>query len=202
MEEKKEQETRGRGRIYGILTVSCLSTLIFAGLYVQQVQRMKEGQEEAYRTEATGSLQEEYAAALREIAQKEEREEARSRLLELAGTFIHACYVEPDSRESMLAGCQRYTTDELQESLEVLAEYRDFEEAERELCFYTVFGDVDEEEETGEAMALFTVRSSIKGTDRLEEHTYLLRFAAEPNEEGNYLVSTIYTMQEVSFSAD
>lgn len=201
-----EQNKRDR-KVYILLGISCLATVWFAWRYTGQIKQTKQETEGEGTGDGVGtSMEEAYRKIVRELEDAEEKEMSREQAGGIVSEFIHAAFVDPDSREAMLAGCRHYVTDRVYKDLEVLSEYRDFaqdtEERTRELSFCEIYSDVDPEEGTGTAMALFTVRT-VTDDEVAADETYLLRVGVEEAEDGGgYRIGTVYTMQEFEFGAD
>ena len=192
----------GRKRIIGLLTISCVATLCFAGLYVKELQKERQ-------LEATGifndvseldELRTDYIAAVNRADQAERIENDRKVVNDLILSFLDAYFILPSSREALLTGCENYVSDDAWRSVELLSENQDYGEKDRELFYYQ--GDCTELEETDsqyDTFAIFTIREIENGS--ASDQSYMLVTTVEV--DGNTAqITNIQTMTKIYFHAD
>ena len=125
------EKQKNRKQILVILIVSWILTIVFALLYMQQLQKEKQrvetGQFDAADMEA---LQADYADAVSRADQLTEKEAERQLVNDTVLSFLDAYFLLPNSREALLSGCENYVSEEAKQTLEVLAKNRAYNQKE------------------------------------------------------------------------
>ena len=127
----KDQQKNKR-QFFGILVVSWVLMLIFAALYVQQLQKEKAWNEAGELTDVSEleALRADYASAVARYDQAEEKEAERKKVNDTVLSFLDAYFLLPDSREALLSGCENYVAEDAWRTLELTTQTK-------ENCFTT-----------------------------------------------------------------
>lgn len=197
----KDQQ-KSKRQFFGILVVSWVLMLIFAALYVQQLQKEKAWNEAGELTDVSEleALRADYASAVARYDQAEEKEAERKKVNDTVLSFLDAYFLLPDSREALLSGCENYVAEDAWRTLELLSKNKKYNSNERELFYYR--GDCTEHEEDDgiyEAFAIFTIRE-IDGNEASDQ-SYMLAVTVEADEESAEIID-IQTLTEIYFHAD
>ena len=193
---QEEKQKVDRKRIVGLLTISCVATLCFAGLYVKALQKERQLEEAGMLSDASelDELWTDYIAAVNRADQAEQIENNRKLVNDLILSFLDAYFILPSSREALLTGCENYVSEEL------LSENQDYGEKDRELFYYQ--GDCTELEDNDsqyDAFAVFTIREIENGS--ASNQSYMLVTTVEVG--GNTAqITNIQTMTKIYFHAD
>lgn len=133
----KDQQ-KSKRQFFGILVVSWVLMLIFAALYVQQLQKEKAWNEAGELTDVSEleALRADYASAVARYDQAEEKEAERKKVNDTVLSFLDAYFLLPDSREALLSGCENYVAEDAWRTLELLSENKKYNSNERELFYY------------------------------------------------------------------
>lgn len=118
----KDQQ-KSKRQFFGILVVSWVLMLIFAALYVQQLQKEKAWNEAGELTDVSEleALRADYASAVARYDQAEEKEAERKKVNDTVLSFLDAYFLLPDSREALLSGCENYVAEDAWRTLELLS---------------------------------------------------------------------------------
>ena len=132
---QEEKQKVDRKRIVGLLTISCVATLCFAGLYVKALQKERQLEEAGMLSDASelDELWTDYIAAVNRADQAEQIENNRKLVNDLILSFLDAYFILPSSREALLTGCENYVSEDAWRSVELLSENQDYGEKDREL---------------------------------------------------------------------
>ena len=133
----KDQQ-KSKRQFFGILVVSWVLMLIFAALYVQQLQKEKAWNEVGELTDVSEleALRADYASAVARYDQAEEKEAERKKVNDTVLSFLDAYFLLPDSREALLSGCENYVAEDAWRTLELLSKNKKYNSNERELWIY------------------------------------------------------------------
>ena len=191
-----------RKRIIGVLTISCVATLCFAGLYVKELQKEKQLEAAGILNDAPklNELRTDYIAAMNRADQAEQIENNRKLVNDLILSFLDAYFILPSSREALLTGCESYVSEDAWRSVELLSDNQDYGEKDRELFYYQ--GDCTELEETDsqyDTFAVFTIREIEDGS--ASDQSYMLVTTVEVNGKMAQ-ITNIQTMTKIYFHAD
>ena len=197
----KDQQKNKR-QFFGILVVSWVLMLIFATLYVQQLQKEKAWNEAGELTDVSEleALRADYASAVARYDQAEEKEAERKKVNDTVLSFLDAYFLLPDSREALLSGCEEYVSEDAWRTIELLSDSRDYNEAERELFYYQ--GDcteLEDEDSQYHAFAIFTIREIENG--EANDQSYMLAATVETDGTAAQ-ITDIETMTAIYFHAD
>ena len=197
----KDQQKNKR-QFFGILVVSWVLMLIFAALYVQQLQKEKAWNEAGELTDVSEleALRADYASAVARYDQAEEKEAERKKVNDTVLSFLDAYFLLPDSREALLSGCEEYVSKDAWRTIELLSDSRDYNEAERELFYYQ--GDcteLEDEDSQYHAFAIFTLREIENG--EANDQSYMLAATVETDGTAAQ-ITDIETMTAIYFHAD
>ena len=199
---QEEKQKVDRKRIVGLLTISCVATLCFAGLYVKALQKERQLEEAGMLSDASelDELWTDYIAAVNRAGQAEQIENNRKLVNDLILSFLDAYFILPSSREALLTGCENYVSEDAWRSVELLSENQDYGEKDRELFYYQ--GDCTELEDNDsqyDAFAVFTIREIENGS--ASNQSYMLVTTVEVG--GNTAqITNIQTMTKIYFHAD
>ena len=197
----KDQQ-KSKRQFFGILVVSWVLMLIFAALYVQQLQKEKAWNEVGELTDVSEleALRVDYASAVARYDQAEEKEAERKKVNDTVLSFLDAYFLLPDSREALLSGCEEYVSEDAWRTIELLSDSRDYNEAERELFYYQ--GDcteLEDEDSQYHAFAIFTIREIENG--EANDQSYMLAATVETDGTAAQ-ITDIETMTAIYFHAD
>ena len=197
----KDQQ-KSKRQFFGILVVSWVLMLIFAALYVQQLQKEKAWNEAGELTDVSEleALRADYASAVARYDQAEEKEAERKKVNDTVLSFLDAYFLLPDSREALLSGCEEYVSKDAWRTIELLSDSRDYNEAERELFYYQ--GDcteLEDEDSQYHAFAIFTIREIENG--EANDQSYMLAATVETDGTAAQ-ITDIETMTAIYFHAD
>ena len=197
----KDQQ-KSKRQFFGILVVSWVLMLIFAALYVQQLQKEKAWKEAGELTDVSEleALRADYASAVARYDQAEEKEAERKKVNDTVLSFLDAYFLLPDSREALLSGCEEYVSEDAWRTIELLSDSRDYNEAERELFYYQ--GDcteLEDEDSQYHAFAIFTIREIENG--EANDQSYMLAATVETDGTAAQ-ITDIETMTAIYFHAD
>ena len=197
----KDQQ-KSKRQFFGILVVSWVLMLIFAALYVQQLQKEKAWNEAGELTDVSEleALRADYASAVARYDQAEEKEAERKKVNDTVLSFLDAYFLLPDSREALLSGCEEYVSEDAWRTIELLSDSRDYNEAERELFYYQ--GDcteLEDEDSQYHAFAIFTIREIENG--EANDQSYMLAATVETDGTAAQ-ITDIETMTAIYFHAD
>ena len=197
----KDQQ-KSKQQFFGILVVSWVLMLIFAALYVQQLQKEKAWNEAGELTDVSEleALRADYASAVARYDQAEEKEAERKKVNDTVLSFLDAYFLLPDSREALLSGCEEYVSEDAWRTIELLSDSRDYNEAERELFYYQ--GDcteLEDEDSQYHAFAIFTIREIENG--EANDQSYMLAATVETDGTAAQ-ITDIETMTAIYFHAD
>lgn len=195
------EKQKNRKQILVILIVSWILTIVFALLYMQQLQKEKQkvetGQFDASEMEA---LQADYADAVSRADQLTEKEAERQQVNDTVLSFLDAYFLLPNSREALLSGCENYVSEEAKQTLEVLAKNREYNQKKRELFYYREdCTEHSEEDGIYEAFAIFTIRETANG--EASDQSYMLVLTVEVD-ESSAVITEIQTLIKIYFHAD
>lgn len=128
------EKQKNRKQILVILIVSWILTIVFALLYMQQLQKEKQRVEtDQFDASEMEALQADYADAVSRADQLTEKEAERQQVNDTVLSFLDAYFLLPNSREALLSGCENYISEEAKQTLEVLAKNREYNQKKREL---------------------------------------------------------------------
>lgn len=197
----KDQQ-KSKRQFFGILVVSWVLMLIFAALYVQQLQKEKAWNEAGELTDVSEleALRADYASAVARYDQAEEKEAERKKVNDTVLSFLDAYFLLPNSREALLSGCENYISEEAKQTLEVLAKNREYNQKKRELFYYREdCTEHSEEDGIYEAFAIFTIRETANG--EASDQSYMLVLTVEVD-ESSAVITEIQTLTKIYFHAD
>ena len=197
-----KNQQKNKQQFFCILIVSWALMLIFAALYVQQLQKEKAWKEAGELTDVSEleALRADYASAVARYDQAEEKEAERKKVNDTVLSFLDAYFLLPDSREALLSGCEEYVSEDAWRTIELLSDSRDYNEAERELFYYQ--GDcteLEDEDSQYHAFAIFTIREIENG--EANDQSYMLAATVETDGTAAQ-ITDIETMTAIYFHAD
>lgn len=195
------EKQKNRKQILVILIVSWILTIVFALLYMQQLQKEKQRVEtDQFDASEMEALQADYADAVSRADQLTEKEAERQQVNDTVLSFLDAYFLLPNSREALLSGCENYISEEAKQILEVLAKNREYNQKKRELFYYREDG-TEHSEEDGiyEAFAIFTIRETANG--EASDQSYMLVLTVEVD-ESSAVITEIQTLTKIYFHAD
>ena len=195
------EKQKNRKQILVILIVSWILTIVFALLYMQQLQKEKQRVEtDQFDASEMEALQADYADAVSRADQLTEKEAERQQVNDTVLSFLDAYFLLPNSREALLSGCENYVSEEAKQTLEVLAKNRAYNQKERELFYYRE-DCTEHAEEDGiyEAFAIFTIRETDNG--EASDQSYMLVLTVEVD-ESSAVITEIQTLTKIYFHAD
>lgn len=195
------EKQKNRKQILVILIVSWILTIVFALLYMQQLQKEKQRVEtDQFDASEMEALQADYADAVSRADQLTEKEAERQQVNDTVLSFLDAYFLLPNSREALLSGCENYISEEAKQILEVLAKNREYNQKKREL-FYCREDCTEHSEEDGiyEAFAIFTIRETANG--EASDQSYMLVLTVEVD-ESSAVITEIQTLTKIYFHAD
>ena len=197
-----KNQQKNKRQFFCILVVSWALMLIFAALYVQQLQKEKAWKEAGELTDVSEleALRADYASAVARYDQAEEKEAERKKVNDTVLSFLDAYFLLPDSREALLSGCENYVAEDAWRTLELLSKNKKYNSNERELFYYRE-DCTEHEEDDGiyEAFAIFTIRE-IDG-NKASDQSYMLAVTVEADEESAE-ITDIQTLTEIYYHAD
>ena len=197
-----KNQQKNKQQFFCILIVSWALMLIFAALYVQQLQKEKAWKEAGELTDVSEleALRADYASAVARYDQAEEKEAERKKVNDTVLSFLDAYFLLPDSREALLSGCENYVAEDAWQTLELLSKNKKYNSNKRELFYYRE-DCTEHEEDDGiyEAFAIFTIRE-IDGNEASDQ-SYMLAVTVEADEESAE-ITDIQTLTEIYFHAD
>ena len=131
-----KNQQKNKRQFFCILVVSWALMLIFAALYVQQLQKEKAWKEAGELTDVSEleALRADYASAVARYDQAEEKEAERKKVNDTVLSFLDAYFLLPDSREALLSGCENYVAEDAWRTLELLSKNKT---QTKENCFTT-----------------------------------------------------------------
>lgn len=107
------EKQKNRKQILVILIVSWILTIVFALLYMQQLQKEKQRVEtDQFDASEMEALQADYADAVSRADQLTEKEAERQQVNDTVLSFLDAYFLLPNSREALLSGCENYISEE------------------------------------------------------------------------------------------
>ena len=192
---------KSRKQILVILIVSWILTIVFALLYMQQLQKEKQRVEtDQFDASEMEALQADYADAVSRADQLTEKEAERQQVNDTVLSFLDAYFLLPNSREALLSGCENYISEEAKQTLEVLAKNREYNQKKRELFYYREdCTEHSEEDGIYEAFAIFTIRETANG--EASDQSYMLVLTVEVD-ESSAVITEIQTLTKIYFHAD
>ena len=187
------EKQKNRKQILVILIVSWILTIVFALLYMQQLQKEKQRVEtDQFDASEMEALQADYADAVSRADQLTEKEAERQQVNDTVLSFLDAYFLLPNSCEALLSGCENYISEEAKQILEVLAK--------RELFYYREdCTEHSEEDGIYEAFAIFTIRETANG--EASDQSYMLVLTVEVD-ESSAVITEIQTLTKIYFHAD
>lgn len=103
------EKQKNRKQILVILIVSWILTIVFALLYMQQLQKEKQRVEtDQFDASEMEALQADYADAVSRADQLTEKEAERQQVNDTVLSFLDAYFLLPNSREALLSGCENW----------------------------------------------------------------------------------------------
>ena len=195
------EKQKNRKQILVILIVSWILTIVFALLYMQQLQKEKQRVEtDQFDASEMEALQADYADAVSRADQLTEKEAERQQVNDTVLSFLDAYFLLPNSREALLSGCENYISEEAKQTLEVLAKNREYNQKTRELFYYREdCTEHSEEDGIYEAFAIFTIRETANG--EASDQSYMLVLTVEVD-ESSAVITEIQTLTKIYFHAD
>ena len=193
------EKQKNRKQILVILIVSWILTIVFALLYMQQLQKEKQRVEtDQFDASEMEALQADYAVSRAD--QLTEKEAERQQVNDTVLSFLDAYFLLPNSREALLSGCENYISEEAKQTLEVLAKNREYNQKKRELFYYREdCTEHSEEDGIYEAFAIFTIRETANG--EASDQSYMLVLTVEVD-ESSAVITEIQTLTKIYFHAD
>ena len=193
------EKQKNRKQILVILIVSWILTIVFALLYMQQLQKEKQRVEtDQFDASEMEALQADYAVSRAD--QLTEKEAERQQVNDTVLSFLDAYFLLPNSREALLSGCENYISEEAKQILEVLAKNREYNQKKRELFYYREdCTEHSEEDGIYEAFAIFTIRKTANG--EASDQSYMLVLTVEVD-ESSAVITEIQTLTKIYFHAD
>lgn len=194
------EKQKNRKQILVILIVSWILTIVFALLYMQQLQKEKQRVEtDQFDASEMEALQADYADAVSRADQLTEKEAERQQVNDTVLSFLDAYFLLPNSREALLSGCENYISEEAKQTLEVLAKNREYNQKKRELFYYREDCTEHSEEDGIYAFAIFTIRETANG--EASDQSYMLVLTVEVD-ESSAVITEIQTLTKIYFHAD
>ena len=195
------EKQKNRKQILVILIVSWILTIVFALLYMQQLQKEKQRVEtDQFDASEMEALQADYADAVSRADQLTEKEAERQQVNDTVLSFLDAYFLLPNSREALLSGCENYISEEAKHILEDLAKNRDYNQNKQELFYYREdCTEHSEEDGIYEAFAIFTIRETANG--EASDQSYMLVLTVEVD-ESSAVITEIQTLTKIYFHAD
>lgn len=114
------EKQKNRKQILVILIVSWILTIVFALLYMQQLQKEKQRVEtDQFDASEMEALQADYADAVSRADQLTEKEAERQQVNDTVLSFLDAYFLLPNSREALLSGCENYISEEAKHGVSI-----------------------------------------------------------------------------------